>query len=782
MAETVKLFEVDFSSISKSIQQLEQLKLAMDKLMEGKKRIKDLTVSEQAAYNDLNKQYKEVEKTVNLNIQLNRTNEGSINQLRRSLINANQAYDNLSKAQRENTSIGGKMLQNIKEIDAELKKLEADSGRFQRNVGNYPTVVDGLKEKFLSLTSVIAAAFSINAVKNFITESFKLAEFQDKVEKKLLTALDGRKGIQKELIKDAQKLQSTSIFSDEEIIQAQTYLAAQGRTEEQIKKTTQAAIRLSLVTGDDLDSAIKKLDATYEGNIGKMGKLDGSLKELSKEQLANGAAVDAINEKYSQFGNGVSSISGQLKQAGNLWDDFKEKIGTVLVELLKGSGILKVWTNGLSDMNAVLDDKTIPAMDRFFSIFNSGAVNALRAQQKTKDILNKQIEDIYETQGVQAAIEKINLASDQDTKLMLLRNLRDYRNKKKEEHDLEIENEKQKNALLAKERLDAAKKLAEKAREIELFNNSALIEERNKAELEARKMMVSEMENAEKEADKKWEDNKKNIIKKRAEINETALKQEIKQFEKAEEEKRKFAAETINKTQQLLSAGSDITSALYQGDLIDFQIQQDKKQQTLDQRLKSGLISEEQYNESSQALKNEAALKEKELKKEYSGINLDIQIAQIQASYAQGVMNAWASNSILGPLAIPAAIALTTLLTGVNIAQTALAMKQYEQIQALSGGGWVEGVGTTTSDSNLARLSKKEFVVNAASAAANAPELEQINKYGKILKSQQNNGIDTRQLVSIIDQVVQSKNIYVTNKNITETGKKANVLNNSLKI
>ncbi|MEV0367505.1 transglycosylase SLT domain-containing protein [Nocardia fusca] len=42
-------------------------------------------------------------------------------------------------------------------------------------------------------------------------------------------------------------------------------------------------------------------------------------------------------------------------------------------------------------------------------------------------------------------------------------------------------------------------------------------------------------------------------------------------------------------------------------------------------------------------------------------------------------------------------------------------------------GGWVFGEGTSTSDSNLARLSKGEFVVNARSAADNAGLLQAIN-------------------------------------------------------
>ena len=62
--------------------------------------------------------------------------EGSLEQLRASLIRLNKEYDNLSKAERE-AGKGTELLKNIENVSNELKKLEGETGRFQRNVGNY---------------------------------------------------------------------------------------------------------------------------------------------------------------------------------------------------------------------------------------------------------------------------------------------------------------------------------------------------------------------------------------------------------------------------------------------------------------------------------------------------------------------------------------------------------------------------------------------------------------------------------------------------------------------
>lgn len=85
-------------------------------------------------------------------IRLDEAKEGSINQLRVQLRQAQLAYDALSKAERD-SSRGTSLLANIKTLDAELKKLEGTTGRFQRNVGNY---TGALADSFESVRREIA--------------------------------------------------------------------------------------------------------------------------------------------------------------------------------------------------------------------------------------------------------------------------------------------------------------------------------------------------------------------------------------------------------------------------------------------------------------------------------------------------------------------------------------------------------------------------------------------------------------------------------------------------
>ena len=82
--------------------------------------------------------------------------EGSINQMRLRLKELTKAYDDMGKAMRDSFK-GQTIIAEIQKVDTELKKLEAGSGRFQRNVGNYSNATFQLSQ---SLRELPAFAYS----------------------------------------------------------------------------------------------------------------------------------------------------------------------------------------------------------------------------------------------------------------------------------------------------------------------------------------------------------------------------------------------------------------------------------------------------------------------------------------------------------------------------------------------------------------------------------------------------------------------------------------------
>jgi len=196
---------------------------------------------------------------------------------------------------------------------------------------------NGMASSLTGIAASLGVAFGVQQIIQFGKASAEAFIDAEKNAQLLLFALKGNEAAQGRLMAQASELQNTTIFDDDSIQQAQTFLANQGRTEEQIKKVINAAVELSTVTGVDLNTAVMQLDATFEGNIGKMGKLDSAFKGLTKEQLANGAAADLLIEKYG--GTAVAmgeTTAGQVAKLKNRFGELQETIGGQLVPLLNG--------------------------------------------------------------------------------------------------------------------------------------------------------------------------------------------------------------------------------------------------------------------------------------------------------------------------------------------------------------------------------------------------------------------------------------------------------------
>lgn len=196
---------------------------------------------------------------------------------------------------------------------------------------------NGMASSLTSIAGSLGVAFGVQQIIQFGKASAEAFIDAEKNAQLLLFALKGNEAAQGRLMAQATELQNTTIFDDDTIQQAQTFLANQGRTEEQIKKVINAAVELSTVTGVDLNTAVMQLDATFEGNIGKMGKLDSGFKSLTKEQLANGAAADLLIEKYGGTAKAMGeTTAGQVAKLKNQFGELQETIGGELIPIIQG--------------------------------------------------------------------------------------------------------------------------------------------------------------------------------------------------------------------------------------------------------------------------------------------------------------------------------------------------------------------------------------------------------------------------------------------------------------
>lgn len=105
--------------------------------------------------------------------------KGSIEQRRAALIRLTREYDRLSKAERESER-GVRLGNVIGGLSQQLKELEAATGRFQRNVGNYRSGFNGLSNSVAQITREMPA-FTNSVQTGFLALSNNLPIFFDEV-------------------------------------------------------------------------------------------------------------------------------------------------------------------------------------------------------------------------------------------------------------------------------------------------------------------------------------------------------------------------------------------------------------------------------------------------------------------------------------------------------------------------------------------------------------------------------------------------------------------------
>jgi chromosome segregation ATPase len=89
----------------------------------------------------LRKQKQDLSQAVQNEVKQQNMLDGSLRKMRAELSNLTKQYDALSKAERENVNVGGKLKNQINTLTKELKSAEEGTQRYYRNVGNYKNAI-----------------------------------------------------------------------------------------------------------------------------------------------------------------------------------------------------------------------------------------------------------------------------------------------------------------------------------------------------------------------------------------------------------------------------------------------------------------------------------------------------------------------------------------------------------------------------------------------------------------------------------------------------------------
>lgn len=152
--------ELDATSLTEGAKKAEE---NLKKLTPQLKELEQTTGKNTLEYKKLNAEIKANQKTLNDNAtalqkyeSLQKSNNGSLKEMRSLLSAAKVAYAELTKEERENADIGGKMVKEMDALNAELLEAEKMYGVHTRNVGNYAGGVAELKAEIKELKGIMA--------------------------------------------------------------------------------------------------------------------------------------------------------------------------------------------------------------------------------------------------------------------------------------------------------------------------------------------------------------------------------------------------------------------------------------------------------------------------------------------------------------------------------------------------------------------------------------------------------------------------------------------------
>lgn len=262
---------------------------------------------------------------------------------------------------------------------------------FRKGLKGAQTQTSAFAKSIKSLGGIIAGAFAVNSIINFGKQSAIAADQELKSQAKLLQALDGRKDIQEDLLKQASDLQKTTLYGDETTVEAQSRLATLGMESEQIKKLIPLIQDLATVKGMDLVSAAELVAKSVMTSTNALQRQGITIEGTAGSVERFNSLFDQLNEKVS--GQAVIAAQtgiGAWQQLNNAFGDLQETIGKLLIESEKG-GIAGWLTENVNYWNYALnkvqeDGNTFIAWWKWFwSSYEDDFYSAEQMRQNVKD-------------------------------------------------------------------------------------------------------------------------------------------------------------------------------------------------------------------------------------------------------------------------------------------------------------------------------------------------------------------------------------------------------------
>lgn len=238
----------------------------------------------------------------------------------------------------------------VSQSKEELQKAQGGFSAFAANIKN--EISGGVTNAFKQLGGVIVAAFAFQQVTSFAKESGQAFLEAEKNAGLLYNAIVNIRGESKlafdEMLKQSQDLSAAnggSIFSDDDIMKAQTFFSVFGMGSQQIKDTIPVLIDFAEQNGLKLDEAAQIFIKGVNGQGKALKEYGITIKDTGDKNLNFASTLEQMRTRGKGAFDALGAGEQTAAKLSDSWDEFKEIVGAKVLPLLTGP-----LASGLSGM------------------------------------------------------------------------------------------------------------------------------------------------------------------------------------------------------------------------------------------------------------------------------------------------------------------------------------------------------------------------------------------------------------------------------------------------
>lgn len=222
----------------------------------------------------------------------------------------------------------------IEELKSGVTGASKELDKFEKagkSLSSLSSTFDGLGRslknfgKDVSLyVSAPIAALGVLAIKSFSNSEQEVGKLNQSLANSGRYSEEASQGMQA----FAKELEKVSIFSTGTVVSSLALATNFAKTDEKAKELVKTAADLATFLGTDLESAVRTLGVTLNGNAGRLGQQFAQIENLTDAQLRNGDAIKVVAAlMQGQANNAAQTLTGQITILKNEFNTFLESIG-----------------------------------------------------------------------------------------------------------------------------------------------------------------------------------------------------------------------------------------------------------------------------------------------------------------------------------------------------------------------------------------------------------------------------------------------------------------------